>query len=85
MRTHLISSMHYDVQVRGRIGPLLEEVRSGGLATSEGVSYLEAKHLLLLQYCTHIVFYILLKAEGRPVKDHPVIGRLVELRAYMEK
>eukprot|EP00955_Chlamydomonas_euryale_P055844 356232-Chlamydomonas_euryale.AAC.16 len=39
----------------------------------------------ILQYCTHIVFYILLKAEGRPVKDHPVITRLVELRAYMEK
>lgn len=38
-----------------------------------------------MQYCTHIVFYILLKAEGRPVKDHPVIARLVELRAYMEK
>ncbi|GAX72959.1 hypothetical protein CEUSTIGMA_g414.t1 [Chlamydomonas eustigma] len=72
-------------EVRGRVGPVLSEVKSGGLATAEGVSYLEAKHLLLLQYCTHIVFYILLKAEGRPVKDHPVIARLVELRAYMEK
>ena len=79
---HLHTSL---LQVRGRVGPLLAEVRSGGLATREGVSYLEAKHLLLLQYCTHIVFYILLKAEGRPVKDHPVIGRLVELRAYLEK
>ncbi|PNH10325.1 Neuroguidin [Tetrabaena socialis] len=72
-------------EVRHRVSPLLSELRDGGLATCEGLSYLEAKHLLLLSYCTHIVFYLLLKAEGRPVRDHPVIGRLVELRAYLEK
>lgn len=38
------------------------QVREGELATAEGVSYLEAKHLLLLHYCTAIVFYLLLKA-----------------------
>ena len=63
----------------------LSQVRGGKLATAEGVSYLEAKHLLLLHYCINIVFYLLLKAEGRPVKDHPVIARLLELRAYLEK
>lgn len=61
------------------------QVRGGNLATAEGVSYLEAKHLLLLHYCINIVFYLLLKAEGRPVRDHPVIPRLLELRAYLEK
>ncbi|PRW45524.1 Something about silencing 10 [Chlorella sorokiniana] len=72
-------------EVRSRVGPLLKEVREGELATAEGVSYLEAKHLLLLHYCTAIVFYLLLKAEGRPVQSHPVIQRLVEIRAYLEK
>lgn len=37
------------------------QVRGGSLATSEGVSYLEAKHLLLLHYCSSIIFYLLLK------------------------
>jgi len=60
-------------------------VREGKLATAEGVSYLETKNLLLLQYCMHLMFYLLLKSEGRPVKQHPVIARLVEIRAYMEK
>lgn len=41
----------------------------------QGLSYLEAKHLMMLQYCAHIIFYILLKAEGRPVRDHPVMQR----------
>jgi hypothetical protein len=67
-------------EVRHRVGPLLEEVRAGGLATSEGLSYLEAKHLLLLNYCIAITFYIMLKAEGRSVRDHPVIARLVQVR-----
>lgn len=31
------------------------------------------------------MFYILLKAEGRPTKDHPVVLRLVQLRAFLEK
>jgi U3 small nucleolar RNA-associated protein 3 len=72
-------------EVRGRLGPLLQEVRKGELATSEGISYLEAKHTLLVHYAAAIVFYLLLKAEGRPVKDHPVVARLVEIRAYLEK
>ena len=49
------------------------------------MSYLDAKHLLMLSYCVNIVFYLLLKAEGRPVRDHPVVLRLVEIRTYLEK
>jgi hypothetical protein len=61
------------------------QVRQGQLATAEGMSYLEAKHLLLLHYCMHLVFLLLLKAEGRPVRAHPVVGRLVEARAFLER
>jgi U3 small nucleolar RNA-associated protein 3 len=72
-------------EVRGRAAPLLAAVRSGEFASGEGISYLEAKHLLLLSYCVNIVFYVLLKAEGRSVRDHPVVLRLVEARAFLEK
>ena len=60
-------------------------MQHGEIATEKGVSYLEAKHLLLLSYSLHIVFYLMLKAEGKAVKEHPVVMRLVELRAYLEK
>ena len=43
---------------------LVLQVREGSLATTEGVSYLEAKNLLLLQYCMHLVFYVLLKVRS---------------------
>ena len=39
----------------------------------------------MLSYCTNISFYLLLKASGGKVKDHPVINQLVELRTVMEK
>lgn len=41
--------------------------------------------MLLLSYCINIVFYLLLKAEGKPVRDHPVVLRLVEIRTFLEK
>jgi U3 small nucleolar RNA-associated protein 3 len=72
-------------EVRCSVEPVIAAVRAGDLATAEGVSYLDAKHLLMLSYCVNIVFYLLLKAEGRPVRDHPVVLRLVEIRTYLEK
>jgi U3 small nucleolar RNA-associated protein 3 len=71
--------------VQTKTTPLLKELRSGGLGTSEGLSYLETKHTLLLMYCVHSLFYVMLKLEGRPVKNHPVMTRLVETKAFLEK
>lgn len=79
----LVSSLG---EVRHRTGPLLVELhQSPELATKEGLSYLDAKHMLLLMYCMHILFYILLKLEGQPVKSHPVMQRLVAGKTYLEK
>lgn len=71
-------------EITEKVQPVLRAVKDGKYATQDGISYLEAKHLLLLTYCQNIVFYLLLKAEGRPVRDHPVITRMVELRLFLE-
>ena len=49
------------------------------------MSYLEIKFHLLLQYCIDIAFYLLLKVQGRSVKDHPCIKQLVQIRTIIEK
>ena len=71
--------------IRAQLSSAQEEVESGARPTSGGVSYLELKLQLLLSYCTHLSFYMLLKAEGMLVKGHPVIEKLVEARTIMEK
>ena len=72
-------------QIRSQIAPLIQQVKDGKLPTSSGSSFLEVKFHLLLSYCINITFYMLLKARGDPVHDHPVIETLVKLRALIEK
>eukprot|EP00667_Euglena_gracilis_P005290 EG_transcript_5325 len=71
--------------VKSVLAPLLSRVKKKELQTSAGMSFLHMKFHVLLLYCMHIVFYMTLKVEGKPVKDHPVIQRLVELRVYLQK
>jgi U3 small nucleolar RNA-associated protein 3 len=62
-----------------------ELLRGNGVERHELVDFLETKATLMLTYCAHVTFYLLLKAEGAKVNGHPVVDRLVELRTYMEK
>ena len=71
--------------VRDQLHPLISKVKMGNLMTTDGISYLETKYHLVLNYCTNILFYMLLKSSGKSVKDHPVLEQLVELRLLLEK
>ncbi|KAJ3705312.1 hypothetical protein LUZ61_009017 [Rhynchospora tenuis] len=50
-----------------------------------GMDQSEAKEALLLMYCQAISFYLLLKSEGLSVRDHPIIGHLVEIKNMLQK
>lgn len=73
-------------EVRTQVAPLLDYIKKKKKTTTkDGMSYLDAKYLLLMSYCSHIAFYLLLKAEGRSVRDHPVMDKLIEIRTYLER
>lgn len=73
-------------EVRQVLQPALDaSAAAGSKAPAAGVSYLQVKQQLLLAYLSAITFYLLLKAEGRPVADHPVIAELVRLRALLDR
>lgn len=71
--------------VRNKVKDLTQKVKKSQLPTAEGMSYLEAKHLLLLNYCQSIVYYTLRKAKGLSIESHPVVRSLVEIRLFLEK
>lgn len=72
-------------QIRSKLQPLVQQVKDNMYATKDGISYLDAKHLLLLSYCQSIVYYLIQKAEGSSIQGHPVISQLVEIRLFLEK
>jgi len=74
-------------ELKSEIAPLVQKARrlDPSLATSDGISFLQLKHQLLLRYCIHVAFYLLLKAEGKSVANHPVIKRLVAMRLMLER
>ncbi|GER28929.1 Sas10/Utp3/C1D family [Striga asiatica] len=70
---------------RNKIQALTAKVKADNFPTSDGISYLEAKHLLLLNYCQSLVYLLLCKATGLSIQQHPVVRSLVEIRLFLEK
>ncbi|KAK9117834.1 hypothetical protein Scep_015927 [Stephania cephalantha] len=71
--------------VRSKVDSLTPKVKENKFPTVDGITYLEAKHLLLLSYCQSIVYYLLRKAKGLLIEGHPVARNLVEIRLFLEK
>uniref|UniRef100_A0A7N0UUT0 Neuroguidin n=1 Tax=Kalanchoe fedtschenkoi TaxID=63787 RepID=A0A7N0UUT0_KALFE len=71
--------------LRSKVEALTAKVKENQYPTADGISYLEAKHLLLLSYCQSLVYYLLRKAKGLPIEGHPVVRSLVEIRLFLEK
>ncbi|KAH0747632.1 hypothetical protein KY285_009289 [Solanum tuberosum] len=71
-------------QLDNKVNPLFNKI-NGKTMIKGGMHYIEVEKLLLLSYCQAISFYLLLKSEGQPVRDHPVISRLVEVKNLLNK
>ncbi len=68
-----------------RLGKIKERISEEGFSTDKGVSFLEVKYHMLLQYCSYIMVYLLLKVQGKLTKGHPVFAKLVYIRTVIEK
>ncbi|XP_060605929.1 something about silencing protein 10-like isoform X2 [Ruditapes philippinarum] len=71
-------------EVQDKLCPLKDWIDRKDLK-GKAVDYVLTKLKLDLNYCTNIVFYLMLKAKQAPVHNHPVIKRLLQYRNIMKQ
>ncbi|KAH6934671.1 hypothetical protein HPB50_026799 [Hyalomma asiaticum] len=81
IRCHLLQM----IELRDTILPLAKLVDSGKVISVPAIEYVNLKRQLIVQYCTNITFYMVLKAKRVPVANHPVIKRLISFRNLLKQ
>lgn len=65
--------------------PLLKLVKDGKLPKCPASKFVKTNYDLILNYCTNISFYLLLKSQRMNIQNHPVIKRLYQYRQMLNK
>lgn len=65
--------------------PVLELVKDGKLPTCPASKFVKTNYDLILNYCTNISFYVLLKSQRINIQNHPIIKRLYQYRQMLNK
>lgn len=60
--------------------PALELLKSVEFPNHPLVDFIESRNQLIINYCTNISFYLMLKAKRVKVKNHPLVKRLIQFR-----
>lgn len=72
-------------QVTDLVEGMLQRVKRGELTTEYGLSFLEVKYHMLLDYLINLTYVVLRKCSGETIEGDPSIERLIEIRTVLEK
>lgn len=82
----LLGEMNSNVkQVTDLVESMLQRVKRGELTTEYGLSFLEVKYHMLLDYLINLTYVVLRKCSGETIEGDPSIERLIEIRTVLEK
>lgn len=73
------------LEIKDCLQPLFELVKSGEIPSGPQADYIHLKYQLLMNYCTNVCFYTMLKAKRVSLIDHPIVKRLVSYRKLMKE
>ncbi|KAF0756338.1 something about silencing protein 10 [Aphis craccivora] len=73
----------YMGRVQEKLSPFLKLVRSGDIPKSRFTEYTQCYFEIILNYCTNIGFYFLMKSVRKPVQNHPIMNRLLRYREML--
>lgn len=65
--------------------PVLNLVKNGKLPECPASNFIKTNYDLILNYCTNISFYLLLKAKRISIQNHPVVKRLYQYRQMLKQ
>lgn len=63
--------------------PVLDYFKSKKLENLPIFEFVATQNKLILNYCTNVAFYLVLKARRIPIKNHPLVKRLVQMRQLL--
>lgn len=63
--------------------PVLSYFKVNGIEQHPLVDFVANQNQLILNYCTNVSFYLVLKAKRIPIQNHPVVKRLVKIRQLL--
>lgn len=73
-------------ELNSRIKPAMQILKAESRKFPKNCEkFLSMKHKLLLSYCSYIAFYLLMKLEGHPTDNHPVVFKLAHIKTLFDK
>lgn len=63
--------------------PILEYFKENSIEKHPLVEFIVNQNQLILNYCTNVSFYLVLKAKRVPITNHPIVKRLVKIRQLL--
>ncbi|KAG0255560.1 hypothetical protein BG011_005064 [Mortierella polycephala] len=78
-----LSSMLQEIETK--LKPTIAKLESKEIDTTKGLSFLEVKYHILLEYITNLSFVMYRKLDGQSIQDHPAVLSLIEQRTILEK
>lgn len=63
--------------------PVLAYFKANPIENHPIVEFVANQNQLILNYCTNVSFYLILKAKRIPVQNHPIVKRLIKIRQLL--
>lgn len=70
---------------KGTLLPFLKLAKEGKIPDCGAVQFVKTMYDLILNYCTNISFYLLLKVKKTNIQNHPAIKRLYQYRQMLNQ
>lgn len=82
----LVQDMHLHLEECNELLiPFLDYCKENSVKEIPFIQFVRMYNSLLLNYCTNVSFYLVLKGKRITIKNHPVVKRLVQVRKLIDE